>query len=307
MRGQQIGRRAFLRAGSLFLAGATCGLSGRPLLAANDPPTSPRLKIGLLTDLHYADKETRGTRYYRDTLPKLAEAIQHFETAQVSFVMELGDLIDSAPDLETELGYLKTVDQKFKDSRLERHYVLGNHCVERLTKAEFLTEVGQAGSFESFDRGGFHFVSLDACYRFDGVPYGRNNSSWKEALIPQEELDWLQTDLDRTDKPVIVFTHQRLDVDNYYAPKNAADVRKMLEKSEKVRAVFQGHSHKNDYKDLNGIHYCTLAAMIEQSYPDGNSYSQLNVLEDGTLQLTGFRTQSSYEWKPPAKGAASKS
>jgi len=304
---RQIGRRAFLRAGSLFLAGSACGLSGFRSLSAEVPSSPPKLTIGLLTDLHYADKETRGSRHYRETMPKLTEAVQQFQQANVSFVAELGDYIDTAPDLETELGYLKTIDRQFKDSGLKRHYVLGNHCVERLTKEEFLTEVGQARSFDAFDQSGIHFVYLDACFRSDGVPYGRKNSDWKDAFIPQDELDWLKADLEQTDKPTILFVHQRLDVDNHYAPKNVADVRQVLEKSGKVQAVFQGHSHANDYKDLNGIHYCTLAAMIEGPFPDGNSYSLLHCQADGGLQLTGFRRQAPYHWKTRAKAAAASS
>ena len=57
-------RRNFLSNGALYLASST------GLLAAT--PKAPVLRIGLLTDLHYADKPTKGSRHYRDTLGKLA-------------------------------------------------------------------------------------------------------------------------------------------------------------------------------------------------------------------------------------------
>lgn len=44
----------------------------------------------------------------------------------------------------------------------------------------------------------------------------------------------------------MVHSHQRFDVANDYGVKNAADVRKVLEGSKRVRAAFQGHCHKND-------------------------------------------------------------
>ena len=93
-----------------------------------------------------------------------------------------------------------------------------------------------------------------------------------------------------------MFAHQRLDVSNDYGVKNAADVRKVLEASGKVLAVFQGHSHKNDYKEIGGIHYCTLVAMIEGSGAENNGYSLLDVRADGTITVTGFRKQKGYEW-----------
>ena len=99
---------------------------------------------------------------------------------------------------------------------------------------------------------------MDSCFRSDGEPYGRQNFEWTDPDIPAAELEWIRTDL----KETVVFAHQRLDVSNHYDVKNAAEVRKLLEKSGKMLAVFQGHSHKNDYKDMGGIHYCTLVAMV---------------------------------------------
>ena len=94
-----------------------------------------------------------------------------------------------------------------------------------------------------------------------------------------------------------MFAHQRLDVANDYGVKNAAEVRKVLEGSGKVLAVFQGHSHKNDYKEIAGIHYCTLVAMVEGSGAENNGYSTVDLGRDGTIRVTGFRKQADYTWR----------
>lgn len=288
-----LGRRAFLRENVLFLSAGLVS-TWRPAGAWGNEQAAEDLQFGLITDLHYADKPSRGTRQYRQTPIKLAEAIDAFNKQKVTFVAELGDLVDSAPDVETELGYLKTIQSQLSAGVKQRHYVLGNHCVERLTKAEFLGEVGQKESYFSFDQGGCHFIILDACFRPDGVPYGRLNSDWREAYIPPEELTWLESDLAATDRPVIVFAHHRLDIDTHYAPRNVADVRRVLESSGKVQVVFQGHSHANDYRDVNGIHYCTLVAMIEGEAPENNGYSIVTVKRNGELTVTGFRKQKTH-------------
>jgi alkaline phosphatase len=70
----------------------------------------------------------------------------------------------------------------------------------------------------------------------------------------------------------------------------------VLEASGKVLAVFQGHSHNNDYNDIAGIHYCTLVAMVEGSGPENNGYSVMNLASDGTIRIQGFRKQADYEW-----------
>lgn len=284
----QLGRRAFLKHGTLFLAAAA---QSRVLLADDAQPEA--LRFGLITDLHHADKPPAGTRYYRETLTKLAEAARQFERDKIAFLVELGDLIDAADTPEIELGYLERVNRDFKAIADDRHYVLGNHCVDMLTKEEFLGAIGRDRSYYSFDRGGWHFVVLDSCFRSDGQPYGRKSSDWKDANIPATQLQWLAADLTANKLPTIVFAHQRLDEGGVHAVRNAADVRRILEKSGRVQAVFQGHSHKNDYQDIAGIHYCTLVAMIEGSGPDNNGYSTVEVLSNRDIKLTGFRRQQS--------------
>jgi predicted phosphodiesterase len=290
---RHIGRRAFLRNGSLLLA-ATLTVEASSLFAEDE---KDRIRIGLITDLHHADKPSAGTRHYRETLDKLAEAATQFEKDKTAFVVELGDLIDAADSVETEQRYLKTINREFSAISKDRHYVLGNHCVDTLTKAEFLGGVGQEKSYYSFDRGDFHFVVLDACFRNDGEPYGRKNSKWNDANIPAAEMEWLQSDLTATSKKTVVFAHQRLDVSTDHGVKNCPEVRKIFEESGKVLAVFQGHSHQNDLKDIGGIHYCTLVAMVEGSGTENNGYSVMDIAPDGTIRLTGFRKQADYDWR----------
>jgi alkaline phosphatase len=292
----QLGRRAFLQQGSLVLAAA--GLAASPSLGlmADEESGSGVLRVGLITDLHHADKSPKGTRHYRETLGKLAEAARQFEQDKPHFVVELGDLIDAAESVDTEQRYLQEINRAFSAVSRDRYYVLGNHCVDTLTKDEFLSGVEQAKSYYSFDRGGFHFIVLDACFRSDGLPYGRKNSKWNDANIPAAEIEWLRGDLQTADKPAIVFVHQRLDVNTDHGVKNGAEVRKVLETSGRVLAVFQGHSHQNDYKEIGGIHYTTLRAMVEGAGVENSGYSLLDIRANGTIVLKGFRKQSSYEW-----------
>ncbi|MEZ6047438.1 MAG: metallophosphoesterase [Planctomycetaceae bacterium] len=250
----------------------------------------------MITDMHYADKDKGGTRYYRETLTKIDEAIAEYKEIKPDFLIELGDIVDAAKTVDAEMQYLVTINDKLKQITDNRHYVLGNHCVYTLTKEEFLSEVGKEHSYYSFDNNGWHFVILDCCFRSDGVPYGRNNYDWTDPNIPAEELDWLKADLAATKNPTLVFTHQRLDVENHYGAKNSPAVRKVLEDSGKVQAVFQGHSHENEHTEINGIHYTVLAAMIEGSGVENNSYSNLEIYKNGTLKLNGFRQQENYSW-----------
>jgi alkaline phosphatase len=263
-------RRAFLHHSTLCLAGFGAG----SMLAA-ESDARPLLRVGLMTDLHYADKNPTKTRFYREALAKLDEAVEFMNREKPALVVELGDFIDQADSVEREMEWLKTMEQHFAKLEMPRHYVLGNHCVGTLTKQEFAQHTKAAGGHASFESGSVTFLLLDACFREDGAPYERKNFNWQDANLPKAELAWLEAELSKASGPVIVLAHQRLDLDKAHAVKNAPEVRALLEKSGKVLAVFQGHSHKNDYQHISGIHYTTLVAMVEGTGLESSGYTML--------------------------------
>ena len=293
-----LSRRRFVACSSVVIASAS--VSGIRAQESESPEETgkPRVRVGIVTDVHYADKVPAGTRHYRESQRKLAEAVALFEEQKVDWIIELGDIVDAAPTVDEELSYLRTIDKVLKSADVPVHYVLGNHCVATLTKEEFLKTVKAKKSYYSFDYGGLHFVVLDACYNHKMEPYGRANFTWTDTNIPPEQADWLEKDLKGTELQTIVFVHQRLDLEPSasYAVKQSPAIRGILERSGKVRAVFQGHSHKNELHRIEGISYCVNAAMVEGSGMDNSAYSILEVARDGKVTLTGFRKQQDREF-----------
>lgn len=277
-----------------MLLAAAAGLPGS---RAIEPTAAPALRLGLLTDPHYADIPAKGKRHYRDSLGKVCAAVERFNEAKADFAVELGDFIDEAATVEGELAHLRTIEAEFAKFRGPRHYVLGNHCVWTLTKEQFYANsAGKRGPY-SWDHAGFHFIVLDACFRADGMAYGAKNFTWTDTEIPEGQRRWLAEDLAAPGrKPTIVFAHQRLDITGDYAVKSAPAVREILERAGNVLAVFQGHHHRNDYREIGGIHYCTLMAMVEGAGPESTASGVLEVFRDGTLKLNGAFKQSSYTW-----------
>jgi alkaline phosphatase len=292
---RRLGRRAFLKGGTLLLAGSTLA-SGEWLFSAADRSTKAKLRIGLATDLHYADKPPSGTRHHRESLTKFSEAAKRFQQEKPDHIIVLGDLIDTAASLDAEKAYLKQVAKEFVPLPGKHHFVLGNHCVENLTKPEFLGIVGQEKSYYSFDAAGYHFVILDACFNKDGASYGRKNFKWGDANVPRAEMEWLRADLLQTEHKTIACIHQCLDLIPPFGVQNGNDVRSVLEHSGKVIGVLQGHFHWGNYGDSHGIHYCTIQAIVEGSGPANNSYAMLDILPGDVIRITGFRKQKSYQW-----------
>ena len=139
-------RRGFLKDGSLLLVSSAVALQNRfGIASATDEDA--HVRFSMITDLHYANKPPAGSRHYRETIAKLEQATAQFEKEKPDFLVCLGDLIDAATDVKTELGYLTRITKEMANIKLAKHYVLGNHCVDTLTKKEFLDGVGQEKSY----------------------------------------------------------------------------------------------------------------------------------------------------------------
>ncbi len=269
---------------------------------ANRKP-APGVRFGMLTDSHYADIDTRGTRYYRESISKMHECIELMNDKQVDFVIQLGDFKNGAPDNNMEnLRRFEDVYAKFSGPR---YHVLGNHDMDSISKPQFMSVIENTGidkdaSYYSFDHGNVRFIVLDANFREDGKPYDTGNFSWMDSNIPAVQREWLDNELRSTDRPVIIFIHQLLDNDegNHYV-RNASEIRRVLERHTlklhddehcpKVLAVFQGHQHRGQYNLINNIHYYTLKAMVEGSGKENNSYAIVELFDDLSIEIKGYR------------------
>ena len=287
-------RRVFLKASVASLT----GLAVAPLSCTLQTTLGRRrgtARFGIVTDSHYADADTIGSRYYRHSLDKLTECVELMNTQKVDFLIELGDFKDqnNPPVEQRTIKNLRAVEKVFQKFNGPTYHVLGNHDEDSISKEQFLTNIENthidpAKSHYSFDFNGVHFVILDANYSADGTGYDHGNFDWTDANIPPAELNWLEQNLAATRGSAIVFIHQLLDGSGSVYVKNAADIRQTLEQSGKVSAVFQGHHHSGSYSRIEGIHYYTLKAMVEGPGEENNSYAIVEVRPDQSITITGY-------------------
>ena len=294
--GWQITRRVFLKSSASALAALSLSCAHLKKSGAVRRTT----RFGIVTDCHYADADAAGKRYYRESLDKLSECVELMNAEKVDFLIELGDFKDQGrPPVEREtLSYLEAIERMFGQFDGPRHHVLGNHDMDSISKTQFLsrienTNIDPCRSYYSFDINRLHCTVLDANYRTDGSDYDHGNFNWTDANIPTTELAWLVQDLAAARNPVIVFTHQLLDGVGSVYVKNAEQVRRILESSGKVLAVFQGHHHSGSYNNIAGIHYYTLKALIEGTGSENNSYAIAEVAPGGDIAVTGYRRAES--------------
>jgi len=265
--------------------------------------------IAIFTDSHVHDTDSpvegKVMTNYAERLGAFVEAANAWPA---DFAIELGDFINGAfvmgpgyGDPTRIPGLLELGLACIADLEPPMYYVLGNHDLYDMSKPDYLAAVGQEDAYYSFDLNGLHFIVLDAQFNDPDESDYDHVFMRVKCRIPVHEIDWLTNDLAQTDLPTVVFIHQPLDAQfdaNAGGPPvvNNVQVRQILSDSGRVIAVFQGHDHGNVYTQIDGIHYVTLAAMVDHTVPGPATWSQVSIdLETRQLVIQGFGLQDSYE------------
>ena len=223
--------------------------------------------FGLFSDLHASlpGAPTRG--YSERTTKDMERGMSRFLAADARFAVSLGDILNRSETCEIQYDHLKDVISRWSRFGIPVHAVLGNHEFQQLSVAD-ISELFQTDrTYYSFDLSGYRFIILDTCIRPDGVHYENDDFDWKEGILPAEQVQWLRSRL-ADGKPTVIFTHTNIYLDpslngwDHYLVQNYAEVLDILEESECVLAVFQGHRHTHHYTLHRGIRFINVSAPI---------------------------------------------
>ena len=273
--------------------------------------TGEPVRIALITDVHANDTNSPNEH---KVMVNWAERVTAFVDAANEWpadsIVSLGDYVNGAFVMGAEFGDLEDAE-RFPDILDEAvavltefdgpvHYVVGNHDVYNLSKDQILAATGMDSTYYSYDLGGVHFVILDAQFDKNEDDYG--HIAWMvQGLIPTVEMEWLQADLAASDLPTVVFVHQPLDSDFELLAggppiANHLVVRDALAADGDVIAVFSGHAHVSNYSEIDGIHYFTIAAMVDHDEPTPLTWAMVTVDTDaGTLVVDGEGIQPDFD------------
>jgi UDP-2,3-diacylglucosamine pyrophosphatase LpxH len=219
-----------------------------------------KTRIGLLTDLHYDGSAPAMNRLY--------ESVSLLNQSGAGELLVMGDLVNGKSEFSTR-RLLREVAALCETFKGPIRYMHGNHDLDHISKAEFYHALDQTDGVSRFhfETGGYTIICMDGNFSPDGSEYDRGNFQWEESFVPDEELDWLRSRLAASLLPVVLVCHQRIDCDGKYAVRNAAAVREVITLSGKVKAVFQGHRHEDDLKQIDGTSYYTLGAHTDEAGP----------------------------------------
>ena len=199
---------------------------------------------------------------------RLYESVAMLNQGGTETLIILGDLLDSTGE-GNALRLLREVAALCDSFKGSVRYMPGNHDLDHLSKTQFFTALGHPADSStcSFKQGDVELICIDGNFSPNGTEYDHGNFDWKESFIPDEQLEWLETQLVAASQPAVILTHQRLDIPGMYSVRNHEAVQQVLRKSGKVAAVFQGHQHADDFRQIEGIAYYTLSAHKDDAGP----------------------------------------
>lgn len=209
------------------------------------------LTFGMCTDVHLPTMH--------DSEYRIQTFIDSMNVYLPDFIIELGDF--GIP--KKEYAHYFDIWNSFKG---DKYHVIGNHEMDGGTSREAALAYRnmQSGHY-SFDKKGFHCIVLDGNDKKSPEAKG-----YKQFIGP-EQVAWLKNDLANTIHPVLIFSHQGLQLyhgaDEDYGVENYKEIQAILEKhnaenpAAKVIACFNGHSHWDYADEVNGIYYITITSM----------------------------------------------
>ncbi|WP_104382863.1 metallophosphoesterase [Sphingobacterium sp. HMA12] len=256
------------------------------------------VRIGLIADPQYADKDSRGSRFYRNSLVKLDAAVVAINKEDVDFTVMLGDLVDvGTKDLPPAIQQLDKLKKPV-------YNILGNHdYVDVEDGADLYKAYKMPAPYYTVAKGEWLFILLNtnelAEYATTAGSGQRqawqllndrlktakrsNDQPWNGG-VSTKQLKWLRKQLHNaqsTSKKVIVFTHHPLYPENGLEALNNRDILTLIEKYPVVKAVISGHHHPGNFATYKGIPMITLEGMIET-----DSQNAFGILELGANQLS---------------------
>lgn len=267
----------------------------------------PVIRFGVLADIQYADKDDHGSRFYRNSLEKMASCIANLNQEKLAFNVVFGDLVDQGPkDLQPVMEQLSKLKAPCRN-------VLGNHDYVGVTDREVLyKQFNMPAPYYAFEKANWMFIVLNTneLSEYGSKPDSPFQKEWQDLAaglkkdgrknvlpwnggLSSRQLIWLENQLknaQKTKKNVLVFSHHPLFPETGYEALNNREILSIIEKYPNVKALVSGHHHTGNFAYYHKIPSITLEGMVETSKE--NAYGVIALYPD-KLVLTGWGRMTS--------------
>jgi 3',5'-cyclic AMP phosphodiesterase CpdA len=266
--------------------------------------------MGLVADAQYADAEARGTRFYRQSLAKLTEAIESLNARNLDCCVNVGDLIDK------DWGSFDKILEPLARSRHRVHHLLGNHDFEvgQELKLRVPKKLGLKRRYYAIQAPGFCLVMLDTtdvstyAHPEASTDFAEANREWKRVAatgainaqtwngaVGESQLKWFEDTCRKAGKArrrVVVFSHHPVFPANAHNEWNSDALLRVVERNRNIVGWINGHNHAGGFGIHDGVPFVTLKGMVETK--EANSFAVLELLPD-RMTLEGFGREESRE------------
>lgn len=267
----------------------------------------PLFSFGVIADVQYADYDAAGTRFFRSSIMKLRDAVRVFKEDSVSFILNLGDIIDR--DYSSYKPILNILDS----SEIKTYHVAGNHdySVDSRYKNHLPVMKTAKEGYYSFVKQNFRFIILNgnelSTYISDNKVSVKKSENYISTLkdkgavnavewnggIGCKQLEWFEKELEKAtsaNEKVFIICHFPIVPENAHNLLNYPDIMSLVEKYHNITAWFNGHNHAGNYGNFNKIHFVTFKGMVETER--NNSFSVIEVYKN-KLWIRGYGREKS--------------
>ncbi|QDU54470.1 metallophosphoesterase family protein [Aeoliella mucimassa] len=193
------------------------------------------VRIGMIADLHQD--------VMHDGVQRISAFANAMQKQTLDAVLQLGDFAYPAEKN-------REVIDRFNGSHKKPLHVIGNHDTDSgHTKAECLEVWGMPSRYYTTDVAGVQLIVLDG--NDSGSPTYKGGYP---SYIGEEQLAWLEKQLEELAGPIVVVSHQPLA--GPAAVDNAEQVQQLLSKAaDKVLLAINGHTHIDAIREVEHVRY----------------------------------------------------
>lgn len=273
---------------------------------------SPEVSFGIIADCQYTNAENevgiiRGTdqpyyNNYRESLPKLREAVRTFNRYNLDFIVHLGDFVDR------DLKDADTLHRITDGASAELLHVIGNHefWVPGTQVKDVVEKYRMPSQYYSRQINGNRFIMLDTC-DLGVLEHAEGSTEWKigRALLDkmklegavnayhwngglgEQQLSWLDGELAKAKnlgEKAILFAHHPVFPPSVLNALNSNEILDVIDSHDNIVAFINGHDHGGAFGVRRGVPYVTMPGMLSGPH---NAFGVAHVYSD-RLEIQGY-------------------
>jgi hypothetical protein len=226
-----------------------------------------KLRAVIISDIHFG--RDVGNKKGASAPALLEDFITFANAAKPDLVIDMGDRI-SCHSKKLDRQETKRISAYFNRIAAPRIHLMGNHDQRFMRREDSARILGQTMQSRSMEIGGIQLVIWNP-----KIDYELS----RKVEMPRAEIDWLEKELAKSGKPVLLLSHVPMDFVGksgqvvtgadgkpvYKYIGNAEAVRDVLKKSGRNFLNIAGDHHRNYFTQVGDAYYITIHSLTQKA------------------------------------------